>query len=57
MRSSDTPVSDRKEQEDERLPGWEREIGSDRLMSLQALGRAIYQHGRAVEEQAQEEEK
>jgi hypothetical protein len=55
MPSSDTPVSDRREEENRRLPGWEREIGSDRLMSLYALGRAIYQHGRAVEEQEEEE--
>jgi len=55
MRSSDTQGSDRKESEDQRLPGWEKEIGSDRLMSLQALGRAIYEHGRAVQEQEEEE--
>jgi hypothetical protein len=55
MHSSDTQVSDRKEQEDERLPGWEHEIGSDRMMSLYALGRAIFEHGRAVQEQEEEE--
>ena len=31
----------------ERLPGWEREIGSDRSMSLRAFARAIYEHARA----------
>ena len=56
MPSSDSPESERKEQEDQRLPGWEKEIGSDRLMSLYAFGRAVHQHGRADAEQAQEEE-
>jgi len=56
MHSSDTPESERKESEDQRLPGWENEIGSDRLMSLYAFGRAVYQHGRAVQEQADEDE-
>lgn len=55
MPSSDTPESERKEAEDERLTGWEKEIGSDRMMSLYAFGRAVYQHGRAVQEQEEEE--
>jgi hypothetical protein len=56
MRSSDTQGSDRKEQEDQRLPGWEKEIGSDRLMSLHAFARAAREHGRAEAEQQEEEE-
>jgi hypothetical protein len=56
MHSSDSQGSDRKESEDQRLPGWEREIGSDRMMSLYAFGRAVRQHGRAIAEQAEEEE-
>lgn len=55
MPSSDSPESERREEESQRLSGWEREIGSDRMMSLYAFGRAVYQHGRAVAEQEEEE--
>ena len=53
--SSATPVSNRRLEEAHRLPGWEDEVGNDLSMSLYVLGRAIYEHGRAVAEQVDAE--
>ena len=42
-----------RELEQHRLPGWEKEIGSDRLLSLRSFARAVFQHVQAMFERGE----